>query len=208
MRPDMDPQAYYSQRWQAEKTANLWAMDRASVILHELSRTGIHNPKTLDFGCGTGWLTEILSQFGDAAGVDLAPEGARRRFAHLSFHSVDAVPPGPFDVVISQEVLEHADDQPGYLDMAYRVLRPGGYLILTTPNAKVSLHHPGLVIQPVEKHLTRRELKALLLDRGFAVLKLYSFFHGYARRVPFRLQMHFGRLLHTGLHLMAVCRRA
>jgi 2-polyprenyl-3-methyl-5-hydroxy-6-metoxy-1,4-benzoquinol methylase len=203
----MDPQTYYSQRWQAEKTANLWAMNRASVILHELSLAGIHNPRILDSGCGTGWLTEILSQFGEATGVDLAPEEARRRFPHLSFHSVDAVPPGPFDVVISQEVLEHADDQPGYLDAVYRVLRPGGYLILTTPNAKVSLHYSWLRIQPVEKHLTRRELKALLLDRGFSVMKLYSFFHGYARRVPFRLQMRFGRLLHTGLHLLAVCKR-
>jgi 2-polyprenyl-3-methyl-5-hydroxy-6-metoxy-1,4-benzoquinol methylase len=208
MPPTIDPQAYYRDRWLTETKANLWAMSRASAILAELALIGIHNPKTLDFGCGTGWLTEILSQFGEAAGVDLAPEEARRRYPHLSFHLANAVPPGPFDVVVSQEVLEHADDQPGYLDAAYRVLRPGGYLILTTPNAKVSLHHPWLMIQPVEKHLTRSQLKALLLDRGFSILKLYSFFHGYARRVPFRVQMRLGRLLNTGVHLMAVARRA
>ena len=207
MPADMDPQEYYSHRWQAEKTANLWAMSRASVILHELAQTGIHRPKMLDFGCGTGWLTAILSQFGEAAGVDLAPEEARRRYAHLSFYSANAVPPGPFDVVISQEVLEHADDQRGYLDTAYQVLRPGGYLILTTPNAKVSLKRAELLIQPVEKHLSLRELRALLVQRDFSVVKLYTFFHGYARRVPFRLQMTFGRLLDTGLHLMAVARR-
>jgi 2-polyprenyl-3-methyl-5-hydroxy-6-metoxy-1,4-benzoquinol methylase len=203
----MTAKTYYASRWPTETKANLWAMSRASVILHELALLGIHNPNIVDFGCGTGWMTEILAQFGTAVGVDLAPEPARQLLSHLSFFSADALPQGPFDVVVSQEVLEHADNQEDYLNHAYRLLRPGGYLILTTPNAKVSLARPELLVQPVEKHLTSPQLESML-KRKFSILKLYSFFHGYARGVPYRFQMRFGRLLNTGLHLITVCERA
>jgi SAM-dependent methyltransferase len=37
-----------------------------------------------------------------------------------------------YDYVISTQVLEHVEDPPNYLKECYRVLRPGGYLVLTT----------------------------------------------------------------------------
>jgi 2-polyprenyl-3-methyl-5-hydroxy-6-metoxy-1,4-benzoquinol methylase len=197
---------YYDQRWTSEPKANLWAMHRAAVILKELSELDIHGPRILDFGCGTGWLTKILSQFGAAEGIDLAPAAARRFHPDLVFNDVSYVPEQPFDVVVSQEVIEHADEQIDYVDKAHAALRPGGYLILTTPNAAVSLRNPQFLIQPVEKHLTSAELRRLLSQR-FKVLKLYSFFYGYAPGWPHRVQMRFGRFLNSGLHLAAVCMR-
>jgi 2-polyprenyl-3-methyl-5-hydroxy-6-metoxy-1,4-benzoquinol methylase len=197
--------AYYDQRWGKEDKANLWAMQRASLILRELSNLGIKQPRVFDMGCGTGWMTEILAQFGDASGLDVAPAAAQRFHPELTFYGVDDDVSEPFDVVLSQEVIEHVEDQPAYLDRAASLLHPGGYLILTTPNAKVSLRHRELLIQPVENHLTSNQLRHHL-ERHFEVQSLYSFFYGYAPNVPYRLQMRFGRWLNAGLHLMAVAR--
>ncbi|MEP6609996.1 MAG: class I SAM-dependent methyltransferase [Burkholderiaceae bacterium] len=181
-------------------------MHRAALILSELSAIDVRNPRILDLGCGTGWMTAILSQFGVAEGVDLAPEPARQFHPNLIFHRASDAPRGPFDVVVSQEVIEHVDDQSAYVETAYEALRCGGHLILTTPNAAVSLRHPELLIQPVEKHLTQAELRQLL-SRRFEVKNIYSFFYGYARWRPYRIQMRFGKALNAGLHLMAVCQR-
>lgn len=199
-------QAYYDKRWREEQKTNSWAMHRASFILSELSALGIRNPRILDLGCGTGWMTEILSQFGTVEGVDLAPEPAKQFHPSLAFHSVNSIPAGPFDAVVSQEVIEHVDDQASYIETAHDALRCGGHLILTTPNAAVSLRHPEFLIQPTEKHLTRSQLRKLL-RRRFEVKTVYSFFYGYARWRPYRMQMRFGRALNAGLHLMAVCKR-
>ena len=202
-----DAAAYYSQMWAESGKENSWAIRRAAVILDELARLGLVEPKILDLGCGKGWLTAVLSQFGWAEGVDLAPEPARKRHPGLQFHEASEPPLGPFDVIVSQEVLEHAEDQAGYLDLAYSRLRPGGHLILTTPNAAVSLRHPELLIQPIEHHLTRGQLRAALQSARFDILRIYSFMFGYARWRPWRLQMRYGRQLNAGMHLIAVCTR-
>ncbi len=151
-------------------------------------------------------MTEVLAQFGEADGADLAPGPARERHPRLTFHELGAVPAQAFDVAVSQEVIEHADDQAAYVDSLHHCLRPGGLLLLTTPNATVSRHHPRLLVQPNERHLTRRELRRLLEAR-FTVLKLYSFFFGFSRWRPYRLQLRLGPMLNAGLHLMAVCRK-
>lgn len=41
----------------------------------------------------------------------------------------------PFDLVVAGEVIEHLGNVRGFLDSVYRNLKPGGRLILTTPNA-------------------------------------------------------------------------
>lgn len=199
--------SYYTARWANEPKANLWAMSRAAQILSELQRTGIKQPRSLDFGCGTGWFTAVLSQFGESVGVDLAPEPARAFHPELSFFDVNNLPAGPFDVVVSQEVLEHVPDQEGYVRTASRLLRPGGYLLMTTPNAKVSMRNPQFLIQPKERHLRRSELHQLL-STSFEVERLYSFFFGYANWRPYRLQARIGKYLDAGLHFMAVCRKS
>lgn len=199
-------QDYYDQRWESEEKANLWAMNRASMILTELAALGIKSPRILDLGCGTGWMTAVLAQFGSTEGLDLSPSAARKFHPHLTFHGVEDNPQGCFDIIVSQEVVEHIEDQGAFIERAFSLLRPGGYLILTTPNAKVSLRHPEFLIQPTENHLTSRELRKLLSSK-FEVTKLYTFFYGYAALRPYRLQVRFGRLLNAGLHQMAVCRR-
>jgi SAM-dependent methyltransferase len=130
-------------------------------------------------GCGTGWLTSILSEFGKVVGVDLAPEAARKRHPNIQFIGADITNWQPeldhFDVVVSQEVIEHVNDQAGLIGVIHRLLRPGGYLILTTPNARITSHGPEewkrrFRYQPVENHLTVTQLQHLV-SSAFKVLR-------------------------------------
>ena len=71
---------------------------------------------------------------------------------------------GAYDVVISQEVVEHIEDQEAYITVCHEVLKPGGYLIMTTPNKKVFDHMEGgnWSDQPVEQILSPKAFKRLV----------------------------------------------
>ena len=79
-------------------------------------------------------------------------------------------PENTFDIVVSQEVLEHFDEQDAYLAVAHGLLKKGGHLILTTPNRRtfeaVPEHTPVVdALQPIENWLYAHELKSLLRQR-------------------------------------------
>jgi SAM-dependent methyltransferase len=92
----------------------------------------------LDAPCGEGALAAALRRAGyDAFGVDIAPSGARVLGA--AYRAADLNGPLPFDdetfdAVLSIEGIEHLENGYGYLRELRRVLKPGGHLILTTPN--------------------------------------------------------------------------
>lgn len=199
IRPDIDVQrAYYDDRWARETYANLLQLQRAIAILDGLRMLGLRSPRILDLGCGTGWLTAILGCFGPATGIDLSPlaiQKAQACYPDIRFIAADLSSMGTtdetFDVVVSQEVIEHVENQSRYLDLVSRFLRPGGYLILTTPNAwnlahwtEDSIKDWGL--QPVEQWLTRRQLRSLLQSQ-FKVIHLRTIILGYGTQGVFRV---------------------
>ncbi|HXQ32933.1 MAG TPA: class I SAM-dependent methyltransferase, partial [Anaerolineales bacterium] len=136
-----DQARYYDDLFSDAEYANSLQLTRAACILDALAATGLTEPRILDFGCGSGWLTNILAMFGPTIGVELSPktvETARQRFPAAEFEASDVFKwehaAGSFDVVVSQEVLEHVDQQALYLELAANLLRDKGFLILTTPN--------------------------------------------------------------------------
>lgn len=91
----------------------------------------------LDFGCGSGYGAEILTDAGmSVVGVDSSDEAiafARLR-APLALIAGDMCG-GDYDAIVAIESVEHVEDDVALFDEFYRRLAPGGLLYVTTPRA-------------------------------------------------------------------------
>lgn len=88
----------------------------------------------LDFGCGGGYLLQLLS-CRDKAGIDINP-AARAQAARLGIEawaSLAEIANRQFDIAISSHCLEHVANPYEILRAIGRVLRPGGLLVLLLP---------------------------------------------------------------------------
>src|SRR5579864_2613190 len=112
--------------------------------LSKLQRLGILHGTWLDFGSASGNYTEQLIAYGvqRAVGLDiqfqLLAEARRHQVPGVDYccSAAEALPllSDTFDGVLLNEVLEHVVDERRCLDEVRRVLRPGGYLALMSPN--------------------------------------------------------------------------
>jgi len=171
--------------WEDRKVLNAWTERRAQEILALIRGLSLAKPRILDLGCGRGWFTERLADLGEAHGVDLSAEGiaaaqARRpdifytagNIYELSFQR------NFFDIVVSQEVIAHVEDQPRYIERACEVLKPGGYLIITTGNKYVMdrLGDVNWAKQPpqhISQQLSSADLRRMLSSR-FQILRFFT----------------------------------
>lgn len=146
-----------------------------------------------DVGCGRGWLTQFLSALGETTGFDRSVTEAKKRYPSVHFVECDILelPPNDFDVAICSEVIEHVrrEQQPKLIETLFSVLRPGGTLIMTTPNepevsrltTQLSLQKE---LQPVEDWLDAKALESLVGAR-FAIERIVTvmFFPIAVRRI-------------------------
>jgi 2-polyprenyl-3-methyl-5-hydroxy-6-metoxy-1,4-benzoquinol methylase len=165
------------------RTVNDWKDRRHEMVLGFLSSLDLDHPEILDLGCGPGWYTEKFAAFGQVTGVDLSDEAiamAKERFPEVTFHVGNLyelpLPAEHYDVVISQEVIDHVADRVAFLDRAASLLKPEGYLILACGN-KFVLDRLGEGVFPTQppehiaQFLTVQGWKRLLSSR-YQVLRI------------------------------------
>jgi SAM-dependent methyltransferase len=99
-----------------------------------------HKGRMLDVGCGDGAVVKLAQDCGwQAEGVDFDPDAvANARSQGLAVRlgklTEQKFPNDLFDLVLMNHVIEHVYDPLGTLREIRRVLRPGGLLVVTTPN--------------------------------------------------------------------------
>jgi SAM-dependent methyltransferase len=155
----------------------------------ELFRRLVGGPglRILDLGCRYGALTRAYLEGNDVVGVDVDREalaeaatlGIETRWAdveqRLPFDDAS------FDVVVAGELLEHVRDPAGLVGEARRLLRPGGRLVGSVPNAYRLPNRlrflRGLPPERDPTHLhmfTPRAVEALLADFEDVRIELIS----------------------------------
>lgn len=98
----------------------------------------------LDAGCGEGHLLQLLEEKNknnNYYGIDLTSEALKRarercpraKFIQGDLSKID-MPDNFFDFIVCTETLEHVDTYQEAINEFKRILKPGGYIVLTFPN--------------------------------------------------------------------------
>ncbi|PWH20797.1 MAG: hypothetical protein DDG58_00500 [Ardenticatenia bacterium] len=164
---------------QLEEDRHWWFASRTRALLNLMDALprcdgDLH---LLDIGCGAGNMIHHLSRYGYVRGVeiDARPAAVARRRGY----SVDlgdagrglAYPDAAFDIVTALDVIEHNQDDLGLLREAHRVLKPGGYLVITTPAFMWLWSHNDVL----NAHVRRYDiptLRAKLRQVGFEIWRI------------------------------------
>ena len=106
----------------------------------------------VEVGSGEGYGTNLLSESAarvvgldiDEATVEHASEKYASDKVRFALYDGSAIPfaDDSFDLAVSFQVIEHIRDDAGHVAEICRILKPGGILVLTTPNRNYRLH-PG-----------------------------------------------------------------
>jgi 2-polyprenyl-3-methyl-5-hydroxy-6-metoxy-1,4-benzoquinol methylase len=176
---DMEPSPAEIQHWdtwnskfrQPETIDDEPSKRRMREVLAWLTKLNIQNANLLEVGCGTGWLSTKLTEFGKVTGVDLGREiieTAKLRHLNIDFRSGDIhvldLPAHSFDVIVTLETFSHVPDQPTFVRRLSELLKPGGLLLLTTQNKSVFERREGVPpnVGYIRNWVTMHTLKSIL----------------------------------------------
>jgi|KBSSwiStaDraftv2_1062776.scaffolds.fasta_scaffold371646_2 Methylase involved in ubiquinone/menaquinone biosynthesis len=177
-----------------------------NYVFKQLTKSGFQPQSMFDYGCGQGKFLPIYQQFFPDAKItasdisDVALEFAQRRHPAASFISMTdehiPLPDASFDLVTSIEVIEHVLDAHATMREIVRLVKPGGWIVLTTPCAnryslewtynfltggfKPSLDGYGKFSSEDPEHLRRLkddDVRALFHEAGAKVDTIYHRAH-------------------------------
>lgn len=141
----------------------------------------------LEAGCGEGYGADLVAGVArNVIGLDYDESAVlhvRARYPRVEMlHGNLAALPladGSVDVVINFQVIEHLWDQGRFVAECLRVLRPGGVLLMSTPNRITFSPGRDTPINPFHtRELNATELTELLTAEGFSVVSMLGVFHG------------------------------
>ncbi|MEA3345896.1 MAG: class I SAM-dependent methyltransferase [Chloroflexota bacterium] len=168
----------------------------------------LEGKRILDVGCGVGMYARAMQAFSERVyGMDVDAERAaqaRRLLPNIVVAPAERLPfaSGFFEVVLLHEVIEHVEDDRRAIQEVYRVLAPGGRMVIFAPNRLYPLETHGFFWQgkyhfgniplinwlpdplrgrlaPHVRAYTRRDLRRLLDGLPIRVLVNTQIFPGY-----------------------------
>ncbi len=198
---------YYTHAADGDAAAPSWRRRLDDALHRRLSRaldrlTGMHTHREehhwltlkdaapgrlLDVGCGNGrFLAKMRAAGWQVEGTDFDPAAVKhvREQLGVPAHCGDlesaGFPAGSFDVVVLQHVIEHVETPVDLLRECLRILKPGGQLLLITPNVESWGHRRfGPFWRGLEppRHLclySKRTLAELARRAGFQVRRAFT----------------------------------
>lgn len=157
-----------------------------------ISMVGSGN-RVLELGCSVGYVTEhLVARGNDVVGVEIdsaAAEEARRFAARVHVLDLDLLPassiePGPFDVVLLGDVIEHLRDPVAVLRDLAGVLAPDGRFVISIPHVahidvrlmllqgRWEYQQDGLLDRTHLRWFTREGLRGVLAEVGFVATRV------------------------------------
>jgi GT2 family glycosyltransferase/ubiquinone/menaquinone biosynthesis C-methylase UbiE len=143
----------------------------------------VKDKSILDVASGEGYGSFLMSSTAKTVvGVDLSPEAIK--YATFKYQSDNLkflqgsatalnLPDNSFDVVISFETLEHLSQQTEMISELHRVLKPDGFLIISSPNRPIYSEESGEHNEYHVKELDFNELDDLLKQK-FGAIQYYG----------------------------------
>jgi SAM-dependent methyltransferase len=134
----------------------------------DITRHFAQDAELLDVGCGSGWLGDHFSHY---TGIDSsadAVDAAREKGREIQQGDVDEPLPfadASFDGVVLKDLLEHVREPTAVVAEALRVLRPGGRVFASSPDAQRWVWDDYTHRRP----FTRKAFRLLFRDAGFDV---------------------------------------
>lgn len=179
----------FSREWES-RINNVETNKRLNVVFKKLFKTSdLKGKRFLEVGCGIGYFSNRATDIGAyVTGIDVGPKlieicKSKNKSAHFRVGSASDIPfkNNIFEVLLSTEVIEHVDDQSKAINEMIRVVKPGGLLVITTPN---KLFKPlfdllsKIGLRPYkgnEKWFYPWSLRRILVKKGLVVQKEYFF---------------------------------
>jgi len=119
---------------------------RLKAIMELVNKWSPDKGKLLEIGCALGYFLELAQLSGwKAQGVELsswAAQYAREKTkVQVSSEKLEDIkfPTAYFDAIVMIELIEHTPEPISFLKEVYRILKPAGIILITTPNSK-SIH--------------------------------------------------------------------
>lgn len=140
------------------------------------------NLSILDLGCGRGWMSNLLSQYGNVIACDPVSkviDYARTLYPNVTFEAgsyqdmvqgrVDSM-----DLIVSSEVIEHIpiSERAVYANSIFSILDFNGYCIISTPRAEIENNHRRGLDQPIENWMSEKAVQDLFEKHGFATIRM------------------------------------
>jgi SAM-dependent methyltransferase len=155
-----------------------WYVGRLCILKKYLERAKheVSLPRILEVGCGSGGNLEILSKYGEVVGVERSEILANR--ARSRCFAKDVLVGDFFDIDISYDftliclfdVLEHTEDDDGFLKKLHKQVRPDHLLLLSVPACQFLYSQHDALLHHYRRY-SRKNLEKLLQSNGYTILK-------------------------------------
>jgi 2-polyprenyl-3-methyl-5-hydroxy-6-metoxy-1,4-benzoquinol methylase len=151
-------------------------------VIEELINSHVKENKSikiLDLGCGRGWLSNLLTEFGFVTGAEPVKgvvKYAKKMYPKVEFvvgSTKELIKNGTknFNLIVCSEVLEHIPDDKKneFIGEIHQLLATGGYAIFSTPRAEAQEDwlKNSKITQPIEEWISENDLEKLFSQNSF-----------------------------------------